>query len=195
MSDPDSILNQQAIEEVKAKAQMIVERFANRVGNLLVRESVDVIKSDPQGAKWRDVPKSITYEFTIFGTFIKIVVFSSLDYAFYAHEGRGPGGVPPIWKIRDWVRLRGIAGRYSVKSQTLGRRVVVSGKSLSSLHGVHGTRRLGNRMDQYGEDTKIAEAIAWKIAKHGTTGLKFFDIALRQALPKIIRDQKALLSA
>jgi hypothetical protein len=191
MPDTSFTSAEQAIKEVKEQVRIIVERFANRVGNLLVAETVKVLDENKKNASG-ELRKSITYETSIFGTFIKIVVFSPLDYAFYAHEGRAPGGVPPIYKIRDWVRLKGIAGRYSVKSPILGRRVTISGKDMSRL-GLHGNR-LGNRMDQYWQDTQAATAIAFAIAKHGTKGFKFFDFALRQALPKIERDYRAMMA-
>ena len=182
MSDQSN--TEAAIKEVKDQVRAIVERFANRVGNLLVSETVKVLDENKKNASG-ELRKSITFETNIMGTFIKIIVFSPLDYAYFAHEGRKPGGVPPIWKIRDWVRLRGIAGRYSVKSQTLRSRVVISGRDMQRLHAVRGTRRLDSRMDQYWQDTEAATAIAFAIAKHGTKGFKFFDFALRRALPKI----------
>jgi hypothetical protein len=182
MEDPSYKSAENAVKEVKAQVRKVVERFANRVGNLLVAETVKVLDENKKSATG-ELRKSITYETSIFGTFIKIVVFSPLEYAFYAHEGRGPGAPPPVWKIRDWVRVKGIAGRYGIKSHArLGGRKGVKGKFF------------GGRMDQYWEDTQAAQAICWAIAKRGTKGLKFFDFALKQALPKIERDFKTMMA-
>lgn len=139
-----------------------VERFANRVGNILMRETVDVIdKQDVRATA--QLRKSITYNVRVFGTFVVVKVFSPLNYAIYAHEGRRPGRFPPLEPIQRWVRMKRLSGRYTVASR----------------------RRIGGVARQWNEDRAAAFAIARAIAKRGTKGVKFFDMALRQALPKI----------
>jgi hypothetical protein len=195
MSDPSFTSAEKAVKEIEAQVRRIVERFANRVGNLLVAETVNVLDASKRNATG-ELRKSITYELTIFGTFVKIIVFSPLEYAFYSHYGRAPGTPPPIWKIRDWVRTRRLAGRYSVKTPPLGKRTIAYGGAFPT--GAYAARRQGNRMNQYWEDDAIARAIQWKIAKYGTREfhktLHFFDFALKQALPKIERDYKAMMA-
>lgn len=154
-------------QQIQEKVRMSVERFAHRIGNMLVRETVKVIDENDVRAS-ADLRKSITYELKIFGTFIIITVFSPLKYSYWAHEGRKPGRMPPIEPIQRWVQMKGIAGRYSAKTG----------------------RRVGNAVNRWNEDNAAAWAIARSIAKKGTKGVKFFEMALKQALPKIEREIK-----
>lgn len=154
----------EASEKLRVEIYNAIEKFAHRVGNVLVRETVKAIDENDVRAS-ADLRKSITYEVKLFGTFVVITVFSPLNYAVYAHEGRKPGRMPPIEPIQRWVRMKGIAGRYSVKTK----------------------RRMGTATSRWKEDEQAAWAIARSIAKKGTKGVKFFEIALRNALPKLER--------
>ena len=144
-------------EEVLTKLKTLAEK----IGNVFDRETMDVSG---------ELSKSIIYEVKLFGMVIGIKVFSTLDYAIFIDEGRKPGRMPPIEPLLRWVRLNGIAERYSVKKH----------------------RRNGSKLSQYNEENKAAWGIAKVIAKHGTSGIHFFDMALKQALPKIERELKGL---
>lgn len=37
-----------------------------------------------------------------------VVVFSMLEYGIYVDKGRKPGKMPPVSKIREWCKVRGI---------------------------------------------------------------------------------------
>lgn len=161
-------------KELQEEIYDLIEKFAHRVGNMLVRETVKVIDENDVRAS-ADLRKSITYEVKLFGTFVVITVFSPMNYSYYAHEGRKPGRMPPIEPIQRWVKQKGIAGRYYVSK---------SGER----------RRRGGKVRQYNEDRSAAWAIARSIAKKGTKGVKFFDMALKQALPKIEKQLRTIIN-
>lgn len=114
-----------------------------------------------------DLKKSISHDVTVYIDRVIARVFAGSKYASVVHEGRRAGSkMPPIEPIQRWVHMRGLAGRYSLRTG----------------------RRIGSKASIDSQDRAIAFVIARSIAKKGTPGLKFFEIALRQALPRIERE-------
>ena len=96
-----------------------------------------------------DLRKSVTHRISEEGERIAAQVGTGLKnpapYPVYVHEGTKPH-MPPLKPILKWVRKKGLAGSFSVKTK----------------------RRLGSKKTQTKEDLKIAEAIRWKISHVGT---------------------------
>ena len=88
---------------------------------------------------------------------------SSSDYEpkVWALEwGREPGGkMPPIEAIALWVKRKGLAGTYSVKTK----------------------KRQGGRAQRGKEDTSLAWAIAIHIARYGTKAIGMFQKAYEES--------------
>ncbi len=137
------------------------EKLAEKIGLILERETKDVLKQNDKIAT-ADLYKSIREKTRKMLWGYMITVFSNVNYAQYVYDGTKPH-FPPINKIAKWVRIKKLSGNYSIKS-----------------HG-----RLGKKQDQYDQDRALAWLIARKIAKKGTKGIKFFDLALKQGLPMI----------
>lgn len=154
-------------DEIQKRFHTEVEQLTEKIGLMLERETMDVIAANNKVATG-DLRKSISSKVTKLVSEYLITCFSNTNYAVYVHDGTRPH-FPPIDKIAKWIRLKGIAGRYSVKTHD----------------------RVGNKLDQSNEDRRLAFVIARSISKKGTKGLKFFDIALKQAWPRIEKEVQA----
>ena len=94
-------------------------------------------------------------------------VVSSSDYepkVWAIEYGRPPGKMPPIEAIALWVRRKGIAGVFSVKTK----------------------KRKGGQAQRQKEDLSAAWAIAINIARHGTKAQKVFEQAGKASERKVI---------
>ena len=78
---------------------------------------------------------------------------ANTKYAEWVHDGRKPGKMPPMKPILDWVHVKRLTGRYSVKTH----------------------RRLGNKYVQRFEDFELARQIQWAIYLRGIRPRPFFD--------------------
>ncbi len=140
--------------------------LAERLKEELVREVVEVIdEQNRSGGKLvasGDLRKSIAGDVKQKANEILIEVFPGVRHAIFAHEPTRPH-FPPIEPLAAWVRRKGLAGRFSTQSR----------------------RRIGSVAQQADEDRQIAFMIARKMARKGTAGVKFMEIALRQATPRI----------
>lgn len=96
---------------------------------------------------------------------------SWLNYAFYVEFGRRPGKRPPIRDIQRWVKRKGLAGRYGVKSR----------------------KRLGSKSQRDKEDLQLAFAIANSIAQNGVKARPFLFPAFAKARKKYILELKEYL--
>lgn len=156
------------IEELKIQVLEIVEteveKLAEKIGLILEREVKDVLKQNEKYATG-DAYKSVRSKVTKLTRAYIVKTFLGVNYGVFIHEDTKPHW-PPLNKIQKWVRLKGLAGRYSTKTH----------------------KRLGKKMDQHQEDRQIAFLIARKIARKGTKGIKFFEIALKQAIPTIEKE-------
>lgn len=147
-------------EEITSKMMM----GAEKIKQLLVRQAQRVI-DDEKVINSGDLRKSIDGEITRDADRIIIEIFSNMNYAYWAHEGTKPH-YPPLHKIRDWVRKKGLAKKTMVRGKNQGKERAI---------------RSYRSMNDYWQVDQVARAIAWKIAHHGTKGVKFFDLAVKQA--------------
>lgn len=140
-----------------------VGKLAEDIGHILERETRDVL-----GKKGKDATgnliQSVSHKARKMAWGYMITCFTNADYSVYVHDGTKPHW-PPVDKIQKWVRIKKLAASYSEKGNRQG-----------------GTKR------QHAEDRRVAWLIARKIARKGTKGIKFFDIALKQAMP-LIKDK------
>lgn len=153
------------IEELKLeildKFKGEVEALTERIAAVLENEIDDVLKSNEVSASG-GLRKSIKAKVEKLRGAYVIEAFSDKDYATYVHDGTKPH-FPPVKAIEKWVKRKGLAAK-------------VKGTAKSGL--VHKGKTQST-------ETALAWAIAKKIARKGTKGIKFFDLALKQALPKI----------
>jgi len=141
-----------------------VEKLTERIGLILERETKDVLSKHGKYATG-DLYKSIRSKVIKLSKSYVIRCFAGVNYSQFVHEDTRPH-FPPINKIQKWVRLKKLTGRYSVKSK----------------------RRLGGKQTQHDEDRALAWIIARSIARKGTKGIKFFELALKQAMPIIEKE-------
>jgi HK97 gp10 family phage protein len=95
-------------------------------------------------------------------------------YASYAMQFKGKGGgtlEEMLLAIMDWVRQKGLAGSYSVKTQ----------------------RRAGNKSARMIEDAEVAYPIAIAILRKGIRPQPFFFSAVENEKPRLIKRIKNLL--
>jgi len=151
-------------QQITDLIEVETEKLSNRIGLLGVRRVVETI-DEHKVIAWADLRKSISYEVRRMTNQWLVKIYSGVKHAVYAHEGTRPH-FPPVNKIAKWVRKKGIAGRWSVKSR----------------------RRLGNKMKKYDEDRQVAMMIARKIASKGTKGVRFFKFALKKLMPQIEKE-------
>lgn len=152
--------NEKLFNDIKEEIMNNLERFGEKIKQLLIRQVKEILESEKKVVT-SNLLKSIDGEVMRIQTGILVQIFSGTGYAFYVHEGTKPH-FPPVYALRDWVKLKGLAYRNS-------RKKILNYKS----------------MNDYWIINNIAYAIAWKIYRNGTQGLKFFDLALKQAEPKI----------
>ena len=158
-------------EEVLTTFYREVEKLTERIALILERETKDVLSKNDKVAT-ADLYKSIRSKVTKFAWGYLIKTFAGVNYAQYVYDNTKPH-FPPINKIAKWVRIKGLAGRYSVKTH----------------------RRLGGKQKKFDEDRALAWLIARKIARKGTKGIKFFELALKQGFPMIEKEMLRLNNA
>jgi len=101
---------------------------------------------------------SIEATLTESDTGAEVVVGAHTDYAYFAHEGRKPGRMPPESVIRAWVIRRARQGRFDLPA---------SGRSKQA------------RDERKEAIRRAVYLIRRKIAKKGTEGYPFFDLTFR----------------
>lgn len=164
MNNDESKLFEKLEDEILKRFYAEVEKLAERIGLILERETKDVLTANNKIATG-ELRKSIRYKVTKLVSAYLVTCFANVNYSQYVYDGTRPH-FPPIEQIIRWVRRKGIAGKYSIKTH----------------------KRLGNMVQQNDEDRQLALMIARSIAKKGTKGIKFFDIALKQAWPVIEKE-------
>jgi hypothetical protein len=95
-----------------------------------------------------DLSSSLSFSFKNSQTGLS-VEFSMFDYWKWVEEGRGPGGMPSVDRIEEWMKGKGIKPS-KLKQATTGKRVKVSQSTYEKAH------------------RSMAWAIAKNIAKKGT---------------------------
>jgi hypothetical protein len=101
------------------------------------------------------------------GRYMKVKVGPTTKYSWWLHFGRGPGKMPPIQNILDWVKEKHIAGTYRVVGTHRGR--------------YPRYERSGGRAQREREDLDTAWAIARAIARKGTKPFPFLIVGFRQS--------------
>ena len=100
-----------------------------------------------------DLIRSIRARNTTHGGLVASTLVANVEYAKWVHGGRKPGKMPPMKPILDWVHIKRMTGRYSIKTH----------------------RRLGNKYQQRFEDFEVARRIQWAIYKRGIRPKPFFN--------------------
>ena len=155
-----------------------LNKTAERIALAIERQVVKVL-NDNKVNDTGDLRKSITHEIQNKVNSVEVVIFSNSVYAQYVHDGTKPNRrMPPIIPIRDWVRRKGLL-----------KREIKRGKNKGNIRSVKTYRTVND----YRDGEQIAWIIAKSIARKGTKGIKFFDIALKQSegeINKIISEFK-----
>lgn len=155
-----------------------LNKTAERIALAIERQVVKVL-NDNKVNDTGDLRKSITHEIQNKVNSVEVVIFSNSVYAQYVHDGTKPNRrMPPIIPIRDWVKRKGLAVK-----------LITRGKNKGSLRSI----KTYKSIDEYKAVNQVAWAIAKSIARKGTKGIKFFDIALKQSegeINKIIAEFK-----
>ena len=150
------------LKKTEQEILALIERFVWRVVEKIRADAVRIIeKGGPHGPAiasgelrkglTTDVLKTVAHIVGVVG------VSASVPYGVFRHEDTKPH-FPPLEPIQRWVRMKGLAGNFSVATH----------------------RRLGNRAIQDAQDRAIAFLIARSIARKGTKGLQFLKLALDQ---------------
>lgn len=186
MENVDSKFFENLEDEILKRFYIEVEKLTERIGLIIERETKDVLAANEIVATG-DLRKSIRYKVTKLVSAYLITCFANVKYSQYVYDGTRPH-FPPIEPIVRWIQRKGIGQSFSIKSHKMvgsNRRQLAIGKRRIGL------ARFENLYSEksYSEEVRsIAYAIARSIAKKGTHGLKFFDIALKQAWPVIEKE-------
>lgn len=185
MNNDESKLFEKLEGEILKRFYNEVEKLAERIGLTLEREVKDVLVANDKIATG-ELRKSIRYKVTKLLSAYLITCFANVKYSQYVYDGTRPH-FPPIEPIVRWVQRKGIGQSYSLKTRRMvgsNRKQLAIGKKrigLMSFENIYSEK-------SYSEQVRsVAYAIARSISKKGTKGLKFFDIALKQAWPVIER--------
>ncbi|NWF87917.1 MAG: HK97 gp10 family phage protein [Ignavibacteriaceae bacterium] len=176
-------------DEILKRFRIEVERLTEKIGLIIERETKAVLAENEKIATG-DLRKSIRYKVTKLVSAYLITCFANVKYSQYVYDGTRPH-FPPIEPIVRWVQRKGIGQSFSIKSHKMvgsNRKGVAIGKRRIGL------ARFENLYSEksYSEEVRsVAYAIARSMAKKGTHGLKFFDIALKQAWPAIEKEVQA----
>jgi HK97 gp10 family phage protein len=109
-----------------------------------------------------------------FGTGGKVSIPAGYEQYAATFKGKKGGSLEDmIQALTLWVKRKGLAGTYSVKSQ----------------------RRLGGKSTQTSQDEKLARFLAIKILKNGISAQPFLIPAFEEEKPKLIQRLKKLLNA
>lgn len=100
-------IDTQQAEKVFKKAPDLLHKHLR---NGLDRSAGVVINQAQQLAPYAgsELVRTISYQYT--GP-LRVEVFAAKQYARYVEEGTGPGGMPPLYTLRDWIRARHITPR------------------------------------------------------------------------------------
>jgi len=108
------------------------------------------------------------YARVIFGKSIKKY---GKPYAYWVEFGRKPGRKPPIAPILDWVKKKGLAGTYSIKTK----------------------KRSGNKAARDSQDKSVAYAIRNSIGAKGTRPHPFLRPAFERERVKFKEAMKRII--
>ena len=171
-----------------------LEKVLNQYGEYLVKELRSEMKKNKSNASYA-LSDSIEYKVFIKdrgGSTRYWVEITLLDYWKYVDEGRGPGRMPPVEKIAEWIRVK------PVKIKPLSRAAAVESlsyaiqKTIKSKKGwappraalVGWIERKGIKANTMPTVESVAWAIAKSIARYGTEGTDFFFNSVEKANAK-----------
>lgn len=169
-----SIVRKDVMDEISASAQNIV-KDAKRTAPVnygRLRQSIGY-KRETDGAI---AMVSASYGAYIeFGTGGKVNIPQGFaDYAAQFKGNKGGGNLGDMLEdLTEWVKKKGLAGTYSVKTQ----------------------RRTGNRAARANQDLEVAYRIMWSILKNGIAPQPFFIPAYLAEKPKLVKRLEKLLSS
>jgi len=160
-----------------------IEKLAENIALKLEEETVDVIDENdirshaPGGINLRNSISSDTINRSTEAVLSYLIkVFGNVNYSVFVHEGTRPH-FPPIEPIMRWVKNKGIGQQFYIKSK---RAIATKRKAVKT--------KSGESEKRYSSEVRsVAYAIAKSISKKGTRGKKFFELALAQAEPTILK--------
>lgn len=156
-----------------------IEKLAENIALKLEAETVDVIDENDirsEGSLRKSISSETLNRSTNATLSYLIKVFGNVNYSVFVHEGTRPH-FPPIEPIMRWVKNKGIGQQFYIKSK---RAIATKRKAVKTKSGVSEKR--------YSSEVRsVAYAIAKSISKKGTRGKKFFELALAQAEPTILK--------
>ena len=93
-----------------------INQFANEISDellFLIKQKIQTSDAIATKQLFRSITSQLVSQFN---TFIDIQAGSSLPYAEFAEEGRGPGTAPPVDVIAQWMIDKGIQSPYGLES-------------------------------------------------------------------------------
>lgn len=168
------VVRRDVMLEINAAAQNIVKdaKRAAPVNYGRLRQSIGY-KKDTDGATALVAASYGAY--IEFGTGGKVNIPQGFaDYAAQFKGSRGGGNLGDMLNdLAEWVKKKGLAGTYSVKTQ----------------------RRTGRKAARQNEDLEVAYRIMWSILKNGIAPQPFFIPAYLAEKPKLVKRLEKLLSS
>lgn len=156
-------------------------------------EIVKNLAADNSNAS-RTLTNSVDYEYGIDDGRYWIDITME-DYWKYVNDGRKPGKMPPVEKIKEWIIIKPIKPNLpSVKSLAFWIRGSIKKRKgyappVSALEKWINNKGLQRKLaENYPSVDSLAWAIAKKIAKNGTKGTNFLDRAV-EAVEKAFEDK------
>jgi hypothetical protein len=159
------------LEKIESRIKLVLRKIAERITALVQKEVRTVLEEQDIVASGA-LKKAITKEVT--GTTLdyagRVFVHNRIKYAESVIEGQSSGTAVSPSRIKQWMQQKRARG-------------------MSGLSNRDNFVDLSER-----EFDKVAVRIARSIARKGTVGVKFFEIALRQVEPKILNEARKVVS-
>jgi HK97 gp10 family phage protein len=169
-----SKLTNDLAEEMSATT-LIIEKKAKRLAPINMGTLRQSIHATSKNKLTHFVDVNVSYApYIEFGTGGKVSIPSGYEQLAATFQGKKGGSLEDmIQALTLWVKRKGLAGNYSVKSG----------------------RRLGGKATKASEDEKLARFLAIKILKNGISPQPFLIPAFEEERPKFIERLKKLLNA
>lgn len=167
-------ISKDLVDEMSAST-MKIEKDAKKAAPVNMGQLRNSIHAVSYGPLTHAVVSYASYApYIEFGTGGKVSIPAGYDEIASQFKGKGGGKLEEmIQALTQWVKRKGLAGTYSVKTQ----------------------KRTGNRKAQVSEDEKLARFLAFKILKNGIRPQPFMIPAYEQEKPKLIERLKKRLNA
>lgn len=159
-------------------------------GQAVTQQMIQNLAEDGSNAS-RTLTNSIDYDYGIDDGHYWVDVELE-DYYKYVNDGRGPGKMPPIDKIEEWIKVKPIHPRPYTVTPSVQTLAFLIQRSIKVKNGyappqdviVKWMNRKGIRpqpREVLPSVRSLAYLIARKIGREGTTGTQFFDRAVEKA--------------